>query len=37
VPDFWTGEDLGRREGNLEVKGIPGRSARLLVCEPVGP
>ena len=33
VTDFWTGEDLGRREGVLEIKDLPPRSARLLVCK----
>jgi alpha-galactosidase len=33
VTDFWSGEDLGRREGNLEIKDLPPRSARLLVCK----
>ena len=34
VHDFWTGQDLGRREGTFAVKGVLGRSARLLVCVP---
>jgi alpha-galactosidase len=33
VTDFWSGEDLGRREGSLEIKDLPPRSARLLVCK----
>lgn len=32
VSDFWSGEDLGRREGSLELKDLPPRSARLLIC-----
>jgi hypothetical protein len=35
VTDYWTGADLGRREGTVEVKDVPGHSGRLLVCEPV--
>jgi alpha-galactosidase len=37
VTDFWTGESLGRREGTVEAKDVPKHSARLLVCEPLGP
>jgi alpha-galactosidase len=33
VTDFWTGEDLGRRNGSLEIKDLPPRSARMLVCQ----
>jgi alpha-galactosidase len=33
VTEFWSGEDLGRREGSLEIKDLPPRSARLLVCK----
>jgi len=33
VTDFWSGEDLGRRKGSLEIKDLPPRSARLLVCK----
>ncbi|MBW7863210.1 MAG: alpha-galactosidase [Candidatus Hydrogenedentes bacterium] len=34
VKDYWTGEDLGEREGALELKDMPGRSGRLLECVP---
>jgi alpha-galactosidase len=34
VRDFWTDEDLGRREGVVEVKDMPAHSARLLICTP---
>jgi len=37
VTDFWTGKTLGRQEGSLDLKEMPGHSARLLVCEPVSP
>jgi alpha-galactosidase len=33
VTDFWTGADLGRHEGSLEVKDMPPHSARLLLCQ----
>ncbi len=33
VTDFWSGEDLGRREGSLTINDLPPRSARLLVCK----
>jgi alpha-galactosidase len=33
VTDCWTGEDLGRREGALEIRDMPAHSARLLRCE----
>lgn len=33
VTDFWSGEDLGRREGRITIKDLPPRSARLLVCK----
>jgi alpha-galactosidase len=33
ITDFWSGEDLGRREGSLEIEELPPRSARLLVCK----
>ena len=32
--DFWTGEDLGRREGEFRVEAMPPHSARLLICTP---
>jgi len=35
VSDYWSGEDLGKHEGVLEVKGMAGHSGRVLVCEPV--
>jgi len=31
VSDYWSGADLGQRSGALEVKDMPGHSARLLV------
>jgi len=33
VMDFWTDQDLGRREGCLELRQMPAHSARLLACE----
>ncbi len=33
VTDFWTGEDLGNREGSLSIENLPPRSAKLLVCK----
>ena len=33
ITDFWSGEDLGRRQGSLEIKDLPPRTARLLVCK----
>jgi alpha-galactosidase len=35
VTDFWTGKELGRREGTLEVPNIPGHAGRLLLCVPI--
>jgi hypothetical protein len=32
VTDFWTGEELGRREGSLTIHDLPSRTAKLLVC-----
>jgi alpha-galactosidase len=37
VTDYWTGENLGRREGVVEINDVPPHGARLLVCEPAGP
>jgi alpha-galactosidase len=37
VRDFWSGEELGRREGVLEVKDLPAHSARLLIATPEEP
>ena len=37
MADFWTGEDLGRHEGRMEIKGMPKHSGRLLLCEPLEP
>jgi alpha-galactosidase len=34
VVDFWTGEDLGRREGVFRVDAMPPHSARLLISTP---
>ncbi|MCI0388987.1 MAG: alpha-galactosidase [Acidobacteria bacterium] len=33
VTDFWSGEELGRHEGNLTIKDMPPRTARLLICK----
>jgi len=33
VTDYWSGESLGRREGVVEVKGVPKHSGRVFVCE----
>jgi alpha-galactosidase len=35
ISDFWTGEDLGPRSGQVQVKGLPAHSAQLLVCRPL--
>jgi len=32
VTDYWTGEDLGRHEGQFTAKDMPKHSARLLAC-----
>jgi alpha-galactosidase len=37
VGDFWTGADLGRREGAWKVGAVPAHATRLLVCEPASP
>ncbi|MFE5319498.1 alpha-galactosidase [Paenibacillus sp. NPDC056579] len=34
VEDFWTGEPLGRFEGQLTLTDMPGHSARVLVLNP---
>ncbi len=34
IRDFWTGDELGRREGSIELKDVPPHSARLLVGSP---
>ena len=34
VTEFWSGQDLGMREGSVEVKELPPHSARILVCRP---
>lgn len=31
IADYWSGDNLGRREGILEIKGMPAHSARLLL------
>jgi alpha-galactosidase len=36
VSDFWTGEDLGRHEGEFTTKEMAPHSARLLVCKGSG-
>ena len=33
VKDYWSGEDLGRRNGVFEIKDLPPHSARLLECK----
>ncbi|HXU81762.1 MAG TPA: glycoside hydrolase family 36 protein [Polyangia bacterium] len=33
VTDFWSGADLGKKEGTLAIADMPPRSARLLVCQ----
>jgi len=33
LTDFWTGENLGRREGLFTVQDMPQHSARLIKCE----
>jgi alpha-galactosidase len=37
ITDFWTGENFGRQEKKFEVNGMPKRSARLLICDPLKP
>lgn len=32
ITDYWSGEDLGRREGVFTLEQMPARSARLFVC-----
>src|SRR5262245_35008232 len=32
ITDYWTGEDLGRHQGQFIVRDMPPHSARLLVC-----
>ena len=34
VVNFWTGADLGHREGTLTIEAMPPHSARLLICTP---
>jgi alpha-galactosidase len=36
VTDFWSGADLGKKEGTLQIADMPPRSARLLVCQLLG-
>jgi alpha-galactosidase len=33
VTDFWSGAELGTREGSLQLPDMPPHSARLLVCQ----
>src|SRR5207247_8430745 len=33
VTDFWSGADLGKRQGTLQIPDMPPHSARLLVCQ----
>jgi alpha-galactosidase len=33
VTDFWSGADLGKKEGTLTISDMPPHSARLLVCQ----
>jgi alpha-galactosidase len=35
VTDYWSGVELGKREGTLEIADMPPHSARLLLCRPV--
>ncbi len=35
VTDFWSGKDLGRHDGTFEARDMPGRSGRLLICQPL--
>jgi alpha-galactosidase len=37
VTEYWSGESLGRREGTVEVKGVPKHSGRIFVCELTSP
>ncbi|PYT05535.1 MAG: alpha-galactosidase [Acidobacteria bacterium] len=32
ISDYWSGEQLGRHEGEFALKDMPSHSARLLVC-----
>jgi alpha-galactosidase len=34
VKELWTDEDLGRRDGQVEIKDMPPHSGRVLVCTP---
>ncbi len=33
ITDFWTGAGLGTHAGAFEVKEMPARSGRLLICD----
>jgi alpha-galactosidase len=33
ITDFWSGADLGKKEGSLQIADMPPHSARLLVCQ----
>jgi alpha-galactosidase len=33
VRDYWSHEDLGRRQGTVEIRNMPPHSARLLICQ----
>jgi alpha-galactosidase len=35
ITDFWSGADLGKKEGVLQIADMAPRSARLLVCQPL--
>ena len=35
ISDFWTEEELGTFSGSMKISDMPGRSGRVLVCEPV--
>jgi len=32
VTDFWSGEALGRHQGQFTIEAMPNHLARLLVC-----
>jgi alpha-galactosidase len=34
ITDFWTGDALGTDSGIFEIKDMPGRQGRLLICNP---
>lgn len=34
ITDFWTGDALGTHSSIFEIKDMPGRQGRLLICDP---